>query len=59
MLEHPLPMRDLAGAEPPGVGAVQAGWMRFEAHVGPALAARTRAAERKANDHEDDCIATP
>jgi hypothetical protein len=41
MLEHPLPMRDFAGTQPPGIPAVQAGWMRFQ-HI-PAV--RTRPAE--------------
>jgi hypothetical protein len=63
MPQHPLAMRDLSGTEPPGIGAVQAGRVRFETHPG-IVEERQRGiaaapAERETNDHEDDCIGTP
>jgi hypothetical protein len=62
MPQHPLAMRDLTGAEPPGISAVQAGRVRFETRPG-VVEERQRGvaapAERETNDHEDDCIGMP
>jgi SAM-dependent methyltransferase len=53
MIEHPLAVRDLARAEAPRVGAIEAGRMRFEPHAVErrVITARTQTAEREANDH--------